>query len=52
MKQTTEGNVHILKGLGEHVYGDTIVTMVLKELDSGFGEGFVIPVVELHASLV
>lgn len=28
------------------------MAVVLKELDSGFGEGLVIPVVELHASLI
>ena len=50
--KAAESYVHILKGLGEHVNRHTIMAVVFEEVDSGFGEGFIVPVVELHASFI
>lgn len=50
--QAAEGYVHILKGLGEHIDGNAIVTVIFKKLDSGFRERFIVSVIELYASLI
>ena len=50
--QTAQGHVHIVKGLGEHIDGNAVMAVILEEMDGGFGEGLIVPIVELHASFI
>ena len=50
--KAAKGNVHIVKGLREHINRDTIVTMIFEPLDSRFRKGFIVPVVEFDTGLI
>ena len=52
LSKAAQGYVHVLKGLGKHVHGNAVVTVILEKLDCGLREGFIVAAVELYASFI
>jgi len=52
LSEAAKSDVHILKGLGKHIYRDAIMTVILKELDSCLRESLIVAAVELDTSFV
>ena len=52
LRQTSEGDVHILVALGEHIYGAAIVTVVLIPVDGLLREGLEVTVIVFNTGLI
>ena len=52
LSKAAEGYVHVLEGLRKHVHRYAVMTMILKKLNGGLREGFIIAAVKLHSGLV